>query len=121
MAGQECSRVHQHGRVEEGRYLDGSDGYFVHVIPRLADSLWRRSKRIRAAVGLLRRSALGDLGHRFAQAVDTVFDILYSDITKGEAHEVACFPVSKELGALTLSLIHISEPTRRTPISYAVF
>src|SRR5665647_3112097 len=24
-------------------------------------------------------------------------------------------------GALTLSLIHISEPTRRTPISYAVF
>ena len=25
------------------------------------------------------------------------------------------------LDALTLSLIHISEPTRRTPISYAVF
>ena len=26
-----------------------------------------------------------------------------------------------ELTALILSLIHISEPTRRTPISYAVF
>ena len=27
----------------------------------------------------------------------------------------------KEFGKLHLSLIHISEPTRRTPISYAVF
>src|SRR5665647_1776841 len=28
---------------------------------------------------------------------------------------------ARELDALELSLIHISEPTRRTPISYAVF
>src|SRR5664279_1451465 len=34
----------------------------------------------------------------------------------------AGFPVYKGFGArLQLSLIHISEPTRRTPISYAVF
>src|SRR5665647_1391685 len=41
------------------------------------------------------------------------------------AVKLICFPESGEyfilLTEIRLSLIHISEPTRRTPISYAVF
>src|SRR5680860_497924 len=36
-------------------------------------------------------------------------------------HEVGRAVLADPVGPATLSLIHISEPTRRTPISYAVF
>src|SRR5665647_1658972 len=42
------------------------------------------------------------------------------DIQLGSFQKVN-MPSANELAAYTLSLIHISEPTRRTPISYAVF
>ena len=44
-----------------------------------------------------------------------------TDVVNFDANEII---LDTELGRLTikgLSLIHISEPTRRTPISYAVF
>ena len=46
----------------------------------------------------------------------TIGDVTYNGTVTGD--------VTKDTGVLTiknLSLIHISEPTRRTPISYAVF
>ena len=50
------------------------------------------------------------------------FDIEHlKDINKDWGHEEGDFALQVFSSALKLSLIHISEPTRRTPISYAVF
>src|SRR5680860_1461120 len=54
-------------------------------------------------------------GHGFALVVQNA-DLYYLSGTIQQSHLV--LPAE---GEPTLSLIHISEPTRRTPISYAVF
>src|SRR5665647_3684859 len=50
---------------------------------------------------------------KFCGAVNTMFDVLASAYT--QLYKMNWIPQHN------LSLIHISEPTRRTPISYAVF
>src|SRR5665647_773862 len=44
-----------------------------------------------------------------------------ADIVIVDVNEASLAAMAAEYGRWPLSLIHISEPTRRTPISYAVF
>ena len=54
-----------------------------------------------------------------AEQFKKVGDIIRAD--KGRKYVVPSAPGKRFDGDIKLSLIHISEPTRRTPISYAVF
>ena len=64
---------------------------------------------IKELLPLLKKYNTGDMSYYIDQ-LSTALDILNSNISITEKNQ-----------ELYLSLIHISEPTRRTPISYAVF
>ena len=53
-------------------------------------------------------------GEKFYQNAEEL--LAHADAVRSELHELR-----KQITPVRLSLIHISEPTRRTPISYAVF
>src|SRR5664279_3361466 len=55
--------------------------------------------------------------------IDGMNQVLHNVFARGHSwrcHQVR-HQVNAEVSVMVLSLIHISEPTRRTPISYAVF
>src|SRR5680860_287301 len=95
------------------------------MAPRLLPNRWLSAKSIRAAVENGSRRSGGGADH-----VPGVCGILGTSVVEApaegggadHAQEVCGILGTSEFGAPPwLSLIHISEPTRRTPISYAVF
>ena len=120
---------------------------FGYVIPNQAALDDEAKARYRTAYcGLCRRiGALHGLRGRLTLSYDLTFlDLLLSSLYEGESEYVTgsghcpihpirkinwrhsgptdyCADMSVALHYYNLSLIHISEPTRRTPISYAVF
>src|SRR5665647_1044153 len=78
----------------------------LHEIDEFCIGRWRVEVVVGAEVGIAQRLALSEL--------------CLIELHLARANDFACRDV-EELVIVTLSLIHISEPTRRTPISYAVF
>src|SRR5680860_1742670 len=65
--------------------------------------------------------AEGNLGSIECRAASSAAHIYGKKQVSAESYTASGKPFLRYPGELKLSLIHISEPTRRTPISYAVF
>src|SRR5680860_968071 len=88
------------------------DGDFVEAINQGVKEAYEE--------GYLRKSVVDDPVFERKNTKTNTPAIIYTDIVPGDKIKFLVMP--KGFGSENmLSLIHISEPTRRTPISYAVF
>src|SRR5664279_4475385 len=112
---------------QEGVLAEGDDGGF------LLDRQYRRMRTLRPHRCVMHKGPLAPLGDRLGvqpvpggEFFERSLRSLYcsSDCVRGRGAAVKYLSHSPSQNAGSdklLSLIHISEPTRRTPISYAVF
>ena len=80
-------------------------------------SLYPATGRYQLMVKSIEQAGSGNLMHQFEQLKNKLDSEGLFDLSK----KLSLPGSPSHIGVITLSLIHISEPTRRTPRSYAVF
>ena len=107
------------GREKRGTLLWVLDKTSTAMGKRMLRS-WIEQPLVSSAAINRRLNAVESLVHQTVQRGDLIEELHYiSDLERLMTRTVYGSATPKEIYAL--SLIHISEPTRRTPISYAVF